>query len=109
MLLRQADHDSLPVRLTLSLLSALTAWASIGGAYALTERAHPSRWLVAIGILEPLGLFAAFAAAALLVPRLNFVRRVGSLARRYGDELVAVGVIWGALLLLFFVWEFRQL
>lgn len=109
MLLRQADHDSLPVRLTLSLLAALTAWGALGGAYALTERAHPSRWLVAIGILEPLGLFAAFAAAALLVPRLNFVRRVGGVARRYRDELVAVGVIWSALLLMFLAWELRQL
>ncbi|HEY0139550.1 MAG TPA: hypothetical protein VGF48_01570 [Thermoanaerobaculia bacterium] len=107
MLVRYTDHDSLPMRLTLSLLAAITAGASIAGAYALTERAHPSRWLVAIGILEPLGLFAGFAAAALLVPRLQFVRRVGNLARRYRDELVAVAVIWSALLIAFVVWELQ--
>lgn len=104
MLARSLDHDSLPVRLTLSLVAAMTAWGALAGAYALTERAHPARWLVAIGILEPLGLFAAVTAAAVLVPRLQFLRRVA----RYRDEFVAVGVLWGVLLLVFVVFEFRQ-
>lgn len=104
MLLHDAS-ESLATRLTLSLLSALTAWGAFAAAYALTGNPHPSRWLVAIGILEPIGLFAAIAAPALLVPRLQFARRVVWVARKMKDELIAIAVVWGALLLFFVLWE----
>ena len=56
-------------RILISIISAVTAVASLWLAHAITEEPHPMRWLLAIGVLEPIALFAGFNALAVFSAR----------------------------------------
>jgi hypothetical protein len=60
------------IRALISLMFALTSVFSLLLAYAMTEVPHWTRWLVAIAVLEPVALFTAFSAVAVLVPRSGY-------------------------------------
>ncbi len=59
---------SLPGRLFFAALMALTADFCLSGAYFLMQVHHWIPWAVALLLLEPLGVFSAFAVAFLIAP-----------------------------------------
>jgi hypothetical protein len=76
-------------RILVSFVFTLTASSTLWLAYAITEQPHWTRWLLAIGILEPIALFAVFSAVAVLVSGRRYVNWIRSLLGRDGDRAVA--------------------